>query len=74
MASGPITSWHSSGETMGKMGKNEYGETMETVRDLIFFLCYIVRPFSIKLKRSDSGHSALFLKEVALCLSILNIM
>ena len=38
MASGPITSWQSSGETMGKMGKNEYGETMETVRDLIF-LC-----------------------------------
>ena len=36
MASGPITSWQSSGETMGKMGKNEYGETMETVRDLIF--------------------------------------
>ena len=36
MASGPITSWQSSGETMGKMGKNEYGETMETVRDFIF--------------------------------------
>ena len=37
MASGPITSWQSSGETMGKMGKNEYGETMETLIDFIFF-------------------------------------